>query len=106
MLRMVKNACLVTASLMSLGALATPAVAQSAVCGERSAIIDRLQSKYGETRLGLGVGRENGVVEIYTSETTGSWTILMTLPTGMTCLMAAGEAWEDVAEATQTGDDV
>ena len=106
MLRMVKTACFGAACITSLGAFSAPAHAQGAICGERRAIIERLESKYGETRVGLGVGRENGVVEIYTSATTGSWTILITLPTGMTCLMAAGEAGEDVAEATQAGDDV
>lgn len=105
MSRMVKIACLAAAGLTSLGAFATPVLAQGALCGARSTIIERLKSQYGETRRGLGVGRENGVVEVYTSEATGSWTILMTLPTGVTCLMAAGEAWEDAAPVA-VGDDI
>ena len=34
------------------------------------------------------------VVEIYSSEETGTWTILMTRPDGMSCLLAAGQRWE------------
>lgn len=85
---------LLIASVCLLG-LSAPASAQNLTCGERSAIVEKLKSKYGETQFGLGIGRENSVVEIFTSETTGTWTILMTLPTGMTCMMAAGSDWRD-----------
>ena len=34
------------------------------------------------------------VIEVFASEETGSWTILLTSPQGLTCLMAAGEAYE------------
>ncbi len=42
--------------------------------------------------MGLAEGR--GVVELYASEETGSWTILMTRPQGIACLMAAGQAFQ------------
>ena len=87
MTRFLASVCL--AFLLPVGAFA-----QGAVCGDRAAIIEKLSKKYGEHRVGLGLSRENGVVEIYTSEATGSWTILMSLPNGVTCLMAAGAAWE------------
>ena len=29
----------------------------------------------------------------------GSWTITVTMPTGMTCLMASGQSYEALAEA-------
>ena len=43
-------------------------------------------------------GRNNAMVEVFASEETGSWTILVTMPTGVTCLVASGEAFEEVAE--------
>lgn len=93
------------AALCAVSALAAaPAAAQGALCGDRETIVQRLESKYGEQRVGLGVGRENGVVEVYTSARTGTWTILMTFPTGLACLMAAGEAWEAIATAAAAGD--
>lgn len=71
------------------------------VCGKRTDIIDQLESKYGETRRSVGVQQGRGVVEVFASAKTGSWTILVTDPRGMSCLMAAGEAFEleAVAEA-------
>lgn len=70
------------------------------VCGERDSIIAQLEKKYGETRRSVGLQQGRGVVEVYASEETGSWTILMTDTRGKTCLMAAGEAFqiEQIAE--------
>jgi hypothetical protein len=75
------------------------AYSQQANCGQRSQVIERLESKYGETRRSIGLAANNGVVEIYASAASGTWTIIMTLPNGMTCLVAAGNAFEPVDEA-------
>ena len=40
---------------------------------------------------------DDGLVEVYASEETGTWTILMTRPDGTTCLLAAGQRWEQDA---------
>lgn len=91
------SACL---TVMAAG----PALAQGGVCGPRDAIVERLQEKYGETRQSMGLQSNNGVVEIFASDESGTWTILVTLPNGMTCLVAAGEAWDNtVAEADPKG---
>ncbi|MEO0387640.1 MAG: hypothetical protein AAF281_08935 [Pseudomonadota bacterium] len=71
-----------------------PAAAQQGSCGDRDAIIERLGDRYGEARTARGLSSNNGMVEVYASEETGTWTILITLPTGKTCLIAAGDFWE------------
>ena len=70
------------------------------VCGARGEIIAQLEKKYGETRRSVGLQQGRGVVEIYASKNTGSWTILVTDTRGKSCLMAAGEAFqvEEIAE--------
>ena len=94
-----KKTAPLAALIASLG-LGTAANAQM-VCGQRDNIIAQLEKKYGETRRSVGFQRGRGVVEVYASVETGSWTILVTDPRGTTCLMAAGEAFEldKVAEA-------
>jgi hypothetical protein len=74
--------------------------AQTGVCADRAKIVDRLQSKYGESRQGVGVAQGQRVMEIWASEASGSWTIVMTLPDGSSCLIAAGEDWEPLADPT------
>ncbi|MFQ5565514.1 MAG: hypothetical protein ACE5EU_04045 [Paracoccaceae bacterium] len=72
---------------------ATPAHAQM-VCGKRTDMVRQLSEKYGETRRSLGLAEGRGVVELFASEETGTWTILMTSPQGTACMMAAGQAFQ------------
>ncbi len=87
------------AAVIAATAISTSAQAQ-AVCGSRDNIIAQLKQKYGETRRSVGLQQGRGVVEIFASEETGSWTILVTDTRGHSCLMAAGEAFqlESIAE--------
>ncbi|NNU78927.1 hypothetical protein HMH01_00615 [Halovulum dunhuangense] len=72
-----------------------PAFAQGRPCGDRDAIVDHLRDRFGEERVSAGLSASNGILEVFVSATTGSWTILVTTPAGQTCLVAAGEAWEN-----------
>ena len=85
-------------ALMAVTALVPftqPAVshAQFAMCGERAAIIDQLKTKYQETRQAVGLIADNGAAELYVSEK-GTWTMLMTLASGKSCIIAAGHSWD------------
>jgi hypothetical protein len=66
-------------------------------CAERAEVVRRLAERFGETLRSVGLHRDDAVVEIYSSEATGTWTILMTRPDGVTCLLAAGQRWEQDA---------
>ena len=78
------------------------AFAQGSSCANREMIVDRLQSKYGESRQSAGLNQNNGMVEVFASTETGTWTILVTMPNGMSCLMAAGKSWQGMVAATET----
>lgn len=89
------------AGMAVLGALAffsTPAQAQSGTCAPRDRVVQQLADAYGETRQSMGLGANNMVVEVFASDTSGSWTITVTGSTGITCLVASGEAYEATAE--------
>ncbi|MEL7100724.1 MAG: hypothetical protein AAGM84_18000 [Pseudomonadota bacterium] len=76
------------------------AQAQSARnCGPREVVVERLAEGYGETRQSMGLGANNAVVEVFASAETGTWTITVTMPNGVTCLIASGQAFEELAEA-------
>lgn len=78
---------------------ASPAVAQSPQCGPREAVLEQLTEKFRENRRAIGLGGSGQVMELFASDETGSWTITVTLPNGMTCLMASGQAYEAMADA-------
>ena len=67
-------------------------------CGERAQVVQRLVEGYGETRRSLGPGANNTIIEVFASVGTGTWTIIVTLPSGITCLVAAGQAYEEINE--------
>lgn len=77
-----------------LAILAQAAKAQNIPCGERAKIIQGLTEKYGETRQVIGLARNNRIMELYASTETGSWTLVVTLPDGRSCLLATGDSYE------------
>ena len=75
-------------------------------CADRAQVVERLAERFGETLRSVGLHEGDAVVEVYSSEATGTWTILMTRPDGITCLLAAGERWEQsVKPITASGRD-
>lgn len=89
--------------MLSLGVgallLATQhAFAQQANCADRDRVVERLASSYGETRQSIGLAPNNSVFENFANLETGTWTITVTNASGMTCLVASGQAYEPVEE--------
>lgn len=89
--------------LLALGA--TQVSAQTGNCAPREMVIEQLADTYGESRQSIGLGGQGQVVETFASIETGTWTITVTLPSGMTCLVASGQAYETLAEALPNTDD-
>jgi hypothetical protein len=73
--------------------------AQPARCADHGLVVARLAEHYGESRQSIGLGDNNAVIEVFASPDTGSWTITMTPPGGLTCMVAAGQAYQYVNEA-------
>lgn len=90
---------LLTASTAFATIMTASAASAEPNCGPRAAVIAHLSDTFGESRQSIGMGQEGRVVEVFASLETGSWTITVTLPNGTTCLVAAGEAFEVLAEA-------
>lgn len=93
-----------TFSALSLGLAACMALpgtgqAQSGNCAPRDRVIVELSERFGEARQSIGMAAGDRVVEMFASPDTGTWTITMTLPSGLTCIIGAGDAWERIDEA-------
>ena len=86
--------------LLSLAMLALPVVAQAQgpQCAKRDQVVDLLATKYGETRQGMGVADNSTVMEVFASDATGTWTITVSSPDGMMCLVASGQGYEKMAD--------
>ena len=78
--------------------VASPANAGSPVCGDRAKFIDGLSAKYSEEPIAVGVTSNGGVIEVLKAPDGQTWTILFTYPSGPSCLVASGEAWQELEE--------
>lgn len=63
-------------------------------CGNRSDLVEWLSQGYSEQWLGQGVSREGLLVELFVAPDSRSWTVIVTRPDGVTCLVSAGHGWE------------
>ncbi len=79
---------------MMLVLLAEHATAQT-ICGDRAELVSRIEKGYAESRRSLGLASDGAVFEVFTSAK-GTWSLVVTHPNGQSCLVAAGEAWENL----------
>ncbi len=91
---------------IAVGLLSTALPALAAygpTCGERATIIDRLGAEFEEATVAAGVDNGGRLVEVLASNDGATWTILVTMPEGPTCLVAAGESWQERDETAMNG---
>ena len=90
-----KNAICAAYSLLMATATAFPASATAGndLCGKRQVITQQLLQKYKESTVGLGVTSQGRLIEVLTTVDGTTWSIIMTTPEGVTCLVASGESW-------------
>ena len=99
MMKTFNLAALTAAAVVYLTTTTDVAAQSGRNCGPRDVVVERLADGYGETRRSMGLGANNAMIEVFASNETGSWTITLTMPGGMTCLVASGQAFETVVEA-------
>ena len=63
-------------------------------CTDRGTAVSHLSKNYQEEPVAMGLASSGGVVEVLTDDKGSSWSIIVTMPTGVTCLVASGENWE------------
>lgn len=82
-----------------IGALALNSAAAQPVCLARAALLHQLQMDFGERLLWQGrlpppeADSEAPVLEIFVSPGGGTWTLVHSLPNGLSCFVAAGQRW-------------
>lgn len=93
---MKRNLFLMSFGFGALLLAANHAHAQPRNCADRATVVARLAEHYGESRQSTGLGHDNTLIELFASMDTGSWTITVTTYGGPTCLVAAGQAFQQL----------
>ena len=94
-----------TAVGAALGVFLTVTPAMAANCAKRELVVDRLETHYDERPTAAGLqtmSDKQTLVEVWSSEETGTFTVMLTLPDGMTCIVATGTDWHQQAPEDRT----
>jgi len=78
--------------------LAVQAAKAGPQCAQRTEVLRQLSDTYGEARQAIGLSSNAAVMELHANTREGSWTITVTRPDGLTCLVASGQGFEALAE--------
>ncbi len=72
-----------------------PASAQQA-CVTHEAAAKQLEKQFDEKVVGRGLGNSGkAMFELFLSEK-GSWTVVVSEPSGRSCILASGESWQQM----------
>ncbi len=74
---------------LALFAGSSSIVAAQMLCVERVDMLNRLASEYGEELIEVKMMEEHGLLEVLKSPK-GTWTLLLTRPGGISCVLATG----------------
>lgn len=82
-----KKFVVVISFLMAMPSLA---VAQT-ICIDRTDMLDRLAAEFEEHLAEVKMIEDHGLLEFLKSPTKGTWTMILTKPSGTSCVIATGE---------------
>ncbi len=55
-----------------------------------------LQRNFSEAPVAIGIANNGALIELYAKRDKSSWTLIMTRPGGLSCVLVAGEEWNDL----------
>lgn len=94
----------VTGLIAAAGVIAMTSGAEAQMlCKERSEVLAQLSTGYKEAPTAMGLASNGALIEVLTSSEDGrTWTIIITRPDGVSCVMATGESWQNIQVAMNT----
>ena len=93
----------VIGALLVLSSAAPSKAHTHSICSERAELIEKLKKGYLEEPISIGLAANGSVIEVFASNS-GSFSIVITRPEGISCLVAAGKNWLSLpAHKAETG---
>lgn len=72
-------------------------------CRKRTELLAHLEKKFQEAPVARGVADSGVLLEVFSSPDGETWTAALTMPNGITCLIASGKSWENIPRMAQFG---
>ena len=93
-----------SALVFGVAALAPPAHAQSSLtCHTRDKLVQTLEGRYNETLDSVGLQGPELLLEVWSAKDTGSFTVFITKPNGISCVVASGSNWQNFVTIAKEG---
>ena len=67
------------------------------ICADRQKLLKSLSQDYKEIPKALGMSNDGNVLELISAKNGDTWTLLLTAPDGVSCVVAAGQLWEQAS---------
>lgn len=80
---------------------AASAVSAQPACTTHEQMVKQLESKYSERRVAVALSEKGSLIEIYSSPDGATWTMVVTLIDGRSCILIAGKDWFDARQVAQ-----
>jgi len=90
--------------LFSIPAQAEHQLPTQSVCAQRLAILEQLENRFKQVPTALGLANNGMMVELISSPDGKTWTIILTRPNGISCLVSSGKYWTE-QESIVPGED-
>ena len=84
-------------SALLFGMVATGPPAAAMPCAPRADLVDRLTAQFDETLTATGLQNARSLIEVWASLDGRSFTILISHPNGISCVVSAGKNWTTIA---------
>ncbi len=55
-----------------------------------------LHRNFSETPVAIAIANNGALIELYAKRDKSSWTLVMTRPSGLSCVLVAGEDWNEL----------
>lgn len=88
--------------LLALVPVAAGAISpiEEAWCEPRAQLERKLERQFGAGRRAVGVRDPEQVMELWT-DAEGDWTLVVSYAAGMSCIVAMGEHWQELAPSKE-----
>jgi len=68
-------------------------------------VLAKLSTGYKEAPVAMGLASNGALIEVLSSAENGkTWTIIITQPNGVSCVMATGESWQPLEHVALNSD--
>ena len=72
---------------------AAPASARS-ICAPHDKMVEMLDKQFSEQPTAIGIAGNGQLLEVFTAPDGSTWTIVMTTPQGVSCVVSDGRNWD------------